>query len=53
MAVRDVAKELKPGWDTAKALNKKYMEKQLRRDPVAPVHPVSFLKNSWKTQKTM
>lgn len=35
MTVKDVAKELKLDWHTVKALDKKYMEEQLRRNPVA------------------
>lgn len=35
MTVRDVAKELKLDWHTVKALDKGYMEEQLRRNPVA------------------
>ncbi len=35
MTVRDVAKELKLDWHAVKALDKEYMEKQLRRNPVA------------------
>lgn len=33
--VKDVAKELKLNWHTVKALDKEYMEEQLRRTPVA------------------
>ena len=35
MIVKDVAKELKLDWHTVKALDKEYMEEQLRRNPVA------------------
>ena len=35
MTVKDVAKELKLDWHAVKALDKEYMEKQLRRNPVA------------------
>jgi transposase len=35
MTVRDVAKELKLDWHAVKALDKEYMEEQLRRNPVA------------------
>jgi transposase len=35
MTVKDVAKELKLDWHTVKALNKEYMEEQLRRRPGA------------------
>ena len=35
MTIKDVAKELKLDWDTVKTLDKEYMEKQLRRYPVA------------------
>ena len=35
MTVQDVAKELKLDWHTVKALDKEYMEEQLRRNPVA------------------
>jgi transposase len=35
MTVQDVARELKLDWHTVKALDKKYMERQLRRNPVA------------------
>lgn len=35
MTVKDVAKELKLDWETVKALDKGYMEKQLCRNPVA------------------
>lgn len=35
MTVKDVAKELNLDWDTVKALDKEYMEKQLCRNPVA------------------
>lgn len=35
MTVKDVAKELKLDWHTVKALDKEYMEEQLRRSPVA------------------
>lgn len=35
MTVRDVARELKLDWHTVKALDKEYMEEQLRRSPVA------------------
>ena len=35
MTVKDVAKELKLDWHTVKALDKEYMEEQLRRNPVA------------------
>ena len=35
MTVQDVAKELKLDWHTVKALDKEYMEEQLRRAPVA------------------
>jgi transposase len=35
MTVRDVAKELKLDWHAVKALDKEYMEGQLRRNPVA------------------
>jgi Transposase and inactivated derivatives len=35
MTVKDVAKELKLDWHTVKALDKEYMEKQLRGNPVA------------------
>ena len=34
MTVQDVAKELKLDWHTVKALDKEYMEEQLRRAPV-------------------
>ena len=34
MTVKDVAKELKLDWHTVKALDKEYMEEQLRRNPV-------------------
>lgn len=33
--VKDVGKELKLDWHTVKALDKEYMEAQLRRSPVA------------------
>ena len=35
MTVKDVAKELKLDWHTVKALDKEYMEKQFRGNPVA------------------
>lgn len=35
MTIRDVAKELKLDWHTVKALDKEYMQEQLRRNPVA------------------
>lgn len=35
MTIRDVARELKLDWHTVKALDKEYMEVQLRRHPVA------------------
>jgi transposase len=35
MTVKDVAKELKLGWHTVKALDKEYMQKQLQQNPVA------------------
>ncbi len=35
MTVKDVAKELKLDWHTVKALDKEYMQEQLRRNPVA------------------
>lgn len=35
MTVKDVARELKLDWHTVKALEKGYMEEQLRRNPVA------------------
>jgi transposase len=35
MTVTDVAKELKLDWHTVKALEKEYMQEQLRRNPVA------------------
>jgi transposase len=35
MTVKDVARELKLDWHTVKALDKEYMEEQLRRNPVA------------------
>lgn len=35
MTIKDVAKELKLDWHTAKALDKEYMQEQLRRNPVA------------------
>jgi transposase len=35
MTIQDVAKELKLDWHTVKALDKEYMEEQLRRTPVA------------------
>ena len=35
MTVMDVAKELKLDWHTVKTLEKEYMQKQLRRNPVA------------------
>ena len=35
MTIKDVAKELKLDWHAVKALEKEYMEKQLRRNPVA------------------
>jgi len=34
MTLKDVAKELKLDWHTVKALDKEYMEEQLRRNPV-------------------
>lgn len=36
MTVKDVARELKLDWHTVKALDKKYMEEQFRRNPVGP-----------------
>lgn len=42
MTVKDVAKELKLDWDTVKALDKEYMEKQLRRKPVAAPHVIGI-----------
>jgi transposase len=35
MTIKDVAKELKLDWHTVKALEKEYMQEQLRRNPVA------------------
>lgn len=35
MTVKDVARELKLDWHTVKRLEKEYMDKQLRRNPVA------------------
>lgn len=35
MTVKDVAKELRLDWKTVKALDKEYMQKQLKRSPVA------------------
>ena len=35
MTIQDVAKELKLDWHTVKALDKEYMQEQLRRHPVA------------------
>lgn len=35
MSLKDVAKELRLDWHTVKALEKEYMEEQLRRHPVA------------------
>ena len=35
MTVKDVAKELKLDWHAVKALEKEYMQEQLRRNPVA------------------
>jgi len=35
MTVKDVAKELKLDWHAVKALDKEYMQEQLRRNPVA------------------
>ena len=35
MTVQDVAKELKLDWHTVKALDKEYMQEQLRQNPVA------------------
>ena len=35
MTIKDVAKELKLDWHTVKALDKEYMQEQLRRNPVA------------------
>ena len=35
MTVKDVAKELKVDWHAVKALEKEYMQEQLRRNPVA------------------
>ncbi len=35
MTIKDAAKELKLDWETVKALDKEYMEKQLERNPVA------------------
>lgn len=35
MTIKDVAKELKLDWETVKAVDKEYMEKQLERNPVA------------------
>ena len=35
MTIRDVAKELKLDWHAVKALEKEYMQEQLRRNPVA------------------
>ncbi len=35
MTIKDVAKELKLDWHTVKSLEKEYMQKQLRRNPVA------------------
>jgi len=35
MTVKDVAKELKLDWHTVKALDKEYMQEQMRRNPVA------------------
>jgi len=35
MTVKDVAKELKLDWHTVKALEKEYLQEQLRRNPVA------------------
>ena len=35
MTIQDVARELKLDWHTVKALDKEYMEEQLRRNPVA------------------
>ena len=35
MTVKDVAEELKLDWHTVKALEKEYMQEQLRRNPVA------------------
>ncbi|KAB2837011.1 MAG: ISL3 family transposase [Candidatus Brocadia sp.] len=34
MTVKDVAKELKLDWHTVKALEKEYLQEQLRRNPV-------------------
>lgn len=35
MTIKDVARELRLDWHTVKGLEKEYMEKQLRRNPVA------------------
>ncbi len=35
MTVKDAAKELKLDWHAVKALDKEYMQEQLRRNPVA------------------
>ena len=35
MTVKDIAKELKLDWYTVKALEKEYLQEQLRRNPVA------------------
>jgi transposase len=35
MTIKDVAKELKLDWHSVKALDKEYMQEQLRRNPVA------------------
>ncbi len=35
MTIKDMAKELKLDWHAVKALEKEYMQEQLRRNPVA------------------
>ncbi|MFA5823259.1 MAG: ISL3 family transposase [Thermodesulfovibrionales bacterium] len=42
MTVKDVAKELKLDWHSVKALDKEYMQEQLRRNPVAPPRSIGI-----------
>ena len=42
MTVKDVAKELKLDWETVKALDKEYMEKQLNQNPVAAARVIGI-----------
>lgn len=42
MTIKDVAKELKLDWHAVKALEKEYMQEQLRRNPVAAPHTIGI-----------